>query len=586
MGSPSKFSSLFRTKSITQIQADAAAGLHDEEGHGVGLRRNLGVMDLTLLGVAAIIGAGIFSTIGNAAADGGPAVSMLFVFTAIACGFAAFCYAEFASMIPVAGSAYTYAYVSFGELIAWIIGWDLLMEYAIGNIAVAISWSGYFTTFLQGYGINIPEYLTTDFRSAHAAYDKVLPYVQQNMPLDQIAQLQNFSKADISNYLAVLKSPSLFGIHLYCNLPALAITFVITLLVYIGIKESKRASNAMVYLKLGIIVLVIIVGARYIHVQNWSPFAPNGIGGVLKGVSAVFFAYIGFDAISTTAEECRNPQRDLPRGMMASLIVCTVLYVAISFVMTGMVEYKKLAVGDPMAFIFGPEGANVHWIQGIIAIGAVIAMAAVLLVFQLGQPRIWMSMSRDGLLPPIFSSIHPRYKTPWFSTIVTGLVVAIPSLFMNLTEVTDLTSIGTLFAFVLVCGGVLILDKTSPNVERKFRTPRIDSRFLAPIIFVLIWLALWYFMRDGVKSVFDFHAPWKDFKENIPLLIFIPISVVVVVICMIKRLSLIPVLGLMTCGYLMTQLGWTNWMRFLVWLAIGLVLFFTYGSRHSKLATR
>ena len=581
-----KLSSLFRTKSIAQIQKDAAAGLlADAEGHGSGLKRTLGVKDLTLLGVAAIIGAGIFSTIGTAAFNGGPGVALLFVFTAVACGFAALCYAEFSSMIPVAGSAYTYAYVSFGELIAWIIGWDLLMEYAIGNIAVAISWAGYFSTLVLGYGIKIPEYFQMDFLTASRGFDKINDLLVHGQTLDAISKMDNMQGA-LAGYTAWVNSPTIGPLHVVCNLPALAITFVITALVYIGIKESKRASNAMVYLKLGVIVLVIIVGARYIKMSNWSPFAPNGVSGVLKGVSAVFFAYIGFDAISTTAEECKNPQRDLPRGMIASLIICTVLYVAISLVMTGMVSYKQLAVSDPMAYVFGVEGANVHWIQGIIAISAVIAMAAVLLVFQLGQPRIWMSMSRDGLLPPIFSSIHPRFKTPWFSTIVAGLVVAIPSLFMNLVEVTDLTSIGTLFAFVLVCGGVLVLEKTHPEIERKFRIPRINSRYIAPAIFIVIWVLLIAFNRDGVKELFNYHAGWDVFREQIPLLIFIPISLVVVILCMVKEFSLIPVLGLMTCGYLMTQLGWTNWARFLVWLVVGLVLFFFYGSRHSKLATQ
>ncbi len=576
---------LFRTKSIELIQADAAAGFADEAHSAGGLKRALGVTDLTLLGIAAVIGAGIFSTIGNAAASGGPAVAGLFVFTAIACAFAAFCYAEFASTIPVAGSAYTYAYASFGELIAWIIGWDLLMEYAIGNIAVAISWSDYFTGLLAGYGINIPQYLTMDFLTAWRGYDVVSAELAKGLTLEQVGAMDGMA-SKLDAYLAWTKAPTIGGWHLVCDLPALGIVFIITALVYVGIRESKRASNVMVAIKLAVILLVIVLGAFYVKAENWSPFAPNGVSGVLKGVSAVFFAYIGFDAISTTAEECKNPQRDLPRGMMYALIICTILYVLISLVLTGMVSYKTLAVGDPMAYVFGPDGANLPWIKGIVAISAVIAMATVLLVFQLGQPRIWMAMSRDGLLPPIFSSIHPKFKTPWFSTIVTGFLVAIPALFMNLVEVTDLTSIGTLFAFVLVCGGVLIMDKSEQKIERRFRVPYINSKFIAPLGFAVIVALVFWFNRAGVDSFFNFGAPWEEFKHRIPLLIFCVLMVVLVVYCYLKELSLIPVLGLVTCGYLMTELGWTNWVRFLLWLAVGLVLYFFYGNSHSKLAQK
>ncbi|MGH9838639.1 MAG: amino acid permease [Blastocatellia bacterium] len=571
---------LFRRKSIERIQHDAAAGLSD--GEASGLRRALGVTDLTLLGIAAVVGAGIFSTIGNAAFSGGPAVALLFVFTAVACAFAAFCYAEFASMIPVAGSAYTYAYASFGELIAWIIGWDLLMEYAIGNIAVAISWSDYFTTLLAGYGVNLPEYLTMDFLTARRGFLEVSGKLAEGLTLEQVGALDGMA-TKVAAYLAWMKAPVIGGWHFVCDLPALAIVFVITALVYVGIRESKTASNLMVALKLAVILLVIVLGGYYVNSSNWSPFAPNGVSGVLKGVSAVFFAYIGFDAISTTAEECRNPQRDLPRGMMYSLIICTILYVLISLVLTGMVSYKDLAVGDPMAYVFGPEGANLPWIKGIIAISAVIAMSTVLLVFQLGQPRIWMSMSRDGLLPPIFSAIHPRFKTPWFSTILTGLVVAIPSLFMNLTEVTDLTSIGTLFAFVLVCGGVLILDQSDQKIERKFRTPYLNSKLIVPVFFVFAWLWVIFFDRATMTDFFSLQS-WEITKHKIPMFVFILSAFALAVQCFKRSLSLIPVLGLLTCGYLMTQLGWTNWMRFLIWLVAGLVLYFCYGFWHSRLA--
>ncbi|MCG3161114.1 MAG: hypothetical protein JMDDDDMK_02232 [Acidobacteria bacterium] len=584
--------SLFRKKSVERIQHDAASGFGDAEHGGQGLKRALGVVDLTALGIAAVIGAGIFSTIGTAAYNGGPAVAFLFVFTAIACAFAAFCYAEFASMIPVAGSAYTYAYASFGELIAWIIGWDLLMEYAIGNIAVAISWSDYFTGLLAGYGVNIPQYLAMDFLSASRGFDKVNALLQGGNTLDQIKAMDGMGGA-IDAYQAWTTAPMIGGTHLVCDLPALVIVFIITALVYIGIKESKTASNVMVAIKVAVILLVIVLGAFYVKPANWSPFAPNGATGVLKGVSAVFFAYIGFDAISTTAEECRNPQRDLPRGMIYSLIICTVLYVLISLALTGMVSYKSLAVGDPLAYVFGPEGVNIPWVAGIVAISAVIAMATVLLVFQLGQPRIWMSMSRDGLLPPIFSAIHPRFKTPWFSTIVTGLVVAIPSLFMNLTEVTDLTSIGTLFAFVLVSGGVLVLQNSNQRIERGFKTPYINSKYIAPALFVLIWVALYYKYPDAVRNRFSATDPndptvqgWDVIKHNIPLYIYLVGAVGLLIQCFRKSLSLIPVLGVLTCGYLMSELGWTNWRRFLYWLVAGLILYFLYSYRHSRLAVK
>ena len=586
------FGTLFRTKSVELIQRDAAMGLGDGESSGHQLKKSLGVLDLTSLGIAAVIGAGIFSTIGNAAFNGGPAVAFLFVFTAIACAFAAFCYAEFASMIPVAGSAYTYAYASFGELVAWIIGWDLLMEYAIGNIAVAISWSDYFTTLLAGYNIHIPEYLTMDFLSASRGFDKVSALLQSGNTVEQIRGMAGMSGA-VDGYLAWTKAPLLGGFHLVCDLPALGIVILITALVFVGIRESKTASNVMVAIKLSIIFLVIVLGAYYVKPANWSPFAPNGAAGVLKGVSAVFFAYIGFDAISTTAEECKNPQRDLPRGMMYSLIICTVLYVLIALVLTGMVNYQKLAVGDPLAFVFGPEGVNLPWVAGIVAVSAVIAMATVLLVFQLGQPRIWMAMSRDGLLPKIFSAIHPRFKTPWFSTLVTGLVVAVPSLFMNLTEVTDLTSIGTLFAFVLVCGGVLILDQSKQRIERKFRTPYINSKYIVPALFVLVWVLFFVFKRELLLSFFsgnDLSDPtvhgWEVVKHRIPMYGYIVLSFVLAVFCFLRNLSLIPVLGLLTCGYLMTELGWTNWSRFLIWLVAGLILYFFYGYWNSRLANK
>jgi APA family basic amino acid/polyamine antiporter len=550
----------------------------DEEHHG--LNKNLTVVDLTAFGIAAIIGAGIFSTIGTAAANGGPAVSLLFIFTAIACGFSGLCYAQFASMIPVAGSAYTYAYAAFGELFAWIIGWDLLLEYAIGNIAVAISWSDYFTSFCNRMGLHIPEYLTMDYLSASRGYQRALLEIQSGTPIDKLT--------DLTFYNAWVNAPKIAGIPLVMDLPALGIVVLITALVYIGVKESKYASNIMVAIKLFIILMIIAIGAFYVNPENWVPFAPNGASGVLKGVSAVFFAYIGFDAISTTAEECQNPQRDLPRAIFYSLIICTVLYVIISFILTGMVKYDQLAVGDPLALVF--EKVNLGWISGIIAFSAIIAMSSVLLVFQMGQPRIWMSMSRDGLLPKVFSKVHPKYKTPSFSTIITGFLVAVPALFMNLTEVTDLTSIGTLFAFVLVCGGVLALETTEEQHKEKFRVPYFNGQFIVPILLIVSFVGTYFVSPESITSLFSFQFTeqqptfWSVFREKLPYYMFIIVSVILGSLSFIKKFSLIPVLGLLSCFYLMTTLGAANWERFLIWLAIGLVIYFAYGNKHSRLA--
>ena len=577
------FSNLFRRKPVALIQKDAELGFGDHgelEREHPHLRKTLGVVDLTAFGIAAIIGAGIFSTIGSAAFNGGPAVAFLFVFTAIACAFSALCYAEFASRIPVAGSAYTYAYASFGELMAWIIGWDLLIEYAIGNIAVAISWSDYFTGLLSSYGLNIPQHFAMDYRSASNGFAALTELTASG----KAAEITDGMRAAAEAWQG---APSIGPLRIICDLPALLITFIITALVYVGIRESKRASNIMVAFKIGVVLLVIAVGAYYVNLDNWTPFAPNGISGVLRGVSAVFFAYIGFDAITTTAEECKNPRRDLPLGMIFSLIICTVLYIAIALVLTGIVSYKSYeGVGDPLAHAFSAAGIN--WMSRIVAVSAVVAIATVLLVFQLGQPRIWMAMSRDGLLPKIFSSIHPRFKTPWFATIVTGLVVAIPSLFMNLTEVTDLTSIGTLFAFVLVSGGVLIL---TGNEGGRY-VPYVNTRYIIPAAFVLVWgFVILY--RPEVWAYLSSTAPTNPgegalaaFSHKIPYWVFIILSTALTVACFVKRLSLIPVLGLLTCGYLMTELGITNWIRFGLWLAAGLVIYFLYGYRHSNLHKR
>lgn len=572
------FKELSRKKSLSHILSDT--GSNEENPH---LKKNLTVFDLTALGVAGIVGAGIFSTIGNAAFNGGPAVSVLFIFTAIACGFSALCYAEFASRIPISGSAYTYSYVSFGELVAWIIGWSLVMEYAVGNIAVAISWSDYFTGMMNGFGITLPHYITTDYLSASRGF------AEASVLLSGGADISSLTPALRESYLAWNSAPVLFGVKLIADIPAFSIVVLITILVYVGIYETKMASNIMVMIKMAILLLVIGIGSFYVNPGNWSPFAPNGIGGVLKGVSAVFFAFIGFDAISTTAEECRNPQRDLPRAIFYSLIICIILYIAISLVITGMVSYKELGVGDPLYYVF--HKLNLDWISGVIGVSAIIAMASVLLVFQVGQPRIWMSMSRDGLLPRRFSKVHKKFKTPSFATVVTGFFVALPSLFMNLTEVTDLTSIGTLFAFIVVCGGVLVLDKESRKADTKtdgtgkrvgFRVPYYDSRYILPFMIIIVICIVLWFNTNGVIDFFR-PAPWSEFRHNIPMWGFVISSTIITFIAVKKRLSLIPVLGLLTNIYLITELGLTNWIRFIAWMAIGLVVYLIYGYRHSKL---
>jgi amino acid transporter len=562
-------SNIFRKKSIARILSDVENGYGDAE-HSGSLSKVLTVKDLTFMGIAAVVGAGIFSTIGQAAFDGGPGVSILFVLTAITCGFSALCYAEFASRIPVSGSAYTYAYASFGELIAWIIGWDLLMEYAIGNIAVAISWSGYFVNLLEGFNIHMPAYLTMDYWSAFRAEGAIKTLTASG----HAAEITDTLKTQA---LAWTSAPGFGNIKLIANIPAVVIVIAITWLVYIGIRETKKATNAMVMLKIAIVLFVIIVGFFYVTPANWHPFLPNGFSGVMKGVSGVFFAYIGFDAISTTAEECENPQRDLPRGMIYSLVICTVLYILIALVLTGMVSYKELQVGDPLAFVFKRIGLNN--ISYIISISAVVATASVLLIFQLGQPRIWMNMSRDGLLPKAFSRIHPKYKTPSFATIVTGFVVAVPALFMNLTEVTDLTSIGTLFAFVLVCGGVLMLPKEAA-IEGRFKMTYINSKYIAPVLFVVGCV----FFHKNFMNLFDYTGGWHVYREKIPYFLFVILAAALTVLAFVKNLSLIPVLGLLSCLYLMTELGYTNWLRFLIWLVVGLVIYFTYSKNNSVLA--
>jgi amino acid transporter len=617
-------SNLLRKKPIAKILQEGGDVEHS------GLNKVLTVKDLTFFGIAAIIGGGTFSAIGNACFSGGPAVVLLYIMCAIACGFTAMCYAEFASRVPVSGSAYTYAYVSFGELFAWIIGWALIMEYSIGNIYIAFSWSGYFTNLLETFNIHLPEYLTINYKSAQDAF-------AAHKGVEGITAWQN--------------APVIGGLKIIFDLPAVIINILITYLVYRGTKESKNFSNAMVYIKLAIILLVIVVGAFYVDIDNWTPFMPNGFSGVMTGISAVFFAYIGFDAVSTLAEESKNPQRDLPKGMIYSLVICTVVFIVLALVITGMVSYELLGVSDPLAEIFALKG--VKWMLFIVSIAAVVAMTSVLLVFQMGQPRIWMTMSRDGLMPKKFSEIHPKYKTPGFATIVTGLVVGLPIFFTDENFVLDFTSIGTLFAFVLVCGGVLMLSPQSEAelAERatkgKFRIPYVNSKFIFPAIMVVgLLIAIFKFksettdfitnkkqinspskiiesldkietkkviaflnlinaeeLEEKLNLYFDkekvhyvkfveslpilesqkYISGYKLFFSNLPFWIFFLVCAVMTVLAFIKNLSLIPLLGLVSCCYLLTGMAVSNWMWFGCWLVLGLIFYFMYGYKNSKL---
>ena len=559
-----KNTSLFRKKTVEQILKDAHA---NENG---GLTKILGVRDLVSLGIAAIVGAGIFSTIGLASFNGGPAVSLLFVFTAIACVFTALSYAQFASTVPVSGSAYTYAYVAFGELFAWIIGWALILEYAVSNMVVAISWSKYFVSMLEGFGIVIPGWLTIDPGSAADAFAKL-----------QASGAASLSGAEKLAALAYQTAPTIGDFHIILDLPAGMITALVTSLVYIGIKESRTASNIMVVLKIAVVLLVIFAGAFYVKPENWTPFAPNGVKGVLSGVAAVFFAFIGFDSISTTAEECKDPQRDMPKAMIYCLLICTILYVLITLVLTGMVNYKELNVSDPLAFVF--QNIGLDFMAGLISVSSVIAITSALLVYQLGQPRIWMTMSRDGLLWKKFSKIHPKYHTPSFATIVTGLVVGIPALFFKMDFFVDLTSVGTFFAFILVCSGVLYLDYSGISKQSKFRVPYLNGKFLVGFGLLAAILGLMFYGEEIV-------ADWKAltlseiFEHKFLTVIFWITWLVLSVLSFKLNFSVLPVAGILTNLYLMTELGASNWLIFVIWLAIGLVIYFSYGYKRSKLA--
>jgi APA family basic amino acid/polyamine antiporter len=505
---------IFARKSVADFEADVS--------YGGGLKRTLGKWHLTALGVGATIGAGIFATtgtaiVGDAARLGaGPAIVLSFLLTAVACGFAALCYAEFAAMVPIAGSAYTYSYAALGEFVAWIIGWDLVIEYAVGNIGVAIGWSGHFRELISHFGLHLPAWLSTDYRSAHDAFSAVAAGAA-DAPTQFLAS-------------AWSAAPHLFGLPVIINVPAAAVVLLITVILVIGIRESANTNNAMVILKVGIILFFLAIGAFLIRSSNWTDpaaggFAPNGFAGISSAAAIIFFAYIGFDAVSTAAEETRNPAKDMPFGIIMSLLICTVLYVALSAVLTGMAPWRQLGTPEPMITALqladGPP-ALLNASRFIIALGAVVAMGSVLLVFQLGQPRIFFSMSRDGLLPRFFSRLHPRFRTPYVGTIITGTFVATFAAFANIAEVVELTNIGTLFAFVLVSAGVIFLRRAEPDRPRPFR------------------------------------VPW------------VPLT---------------PLISIGACLYLMLQLPGITWIRFAIWLAIGLVFYFLYGYRHSVLRT-
>ena len=558
------FKNLFRKKSIDKI-------IQEDQETSNPLKKVLTVKDLTFMGIAAVVGAGIFSTIGSAAYNGGPGISVLFIITAVTCGFTALCYAEFASRIPVSGSAYTYSYVAFGELAAWIIGWALILEYSIGNIVVAISWSSYFNNLLVHlFNIHLPDWMLIDPATAKNAFVESTTALASGAELSA-KQLESYQFA-INAYN---NAPMIGNTKIFFNLPAFIIVVLVTWLAYIGIKESKKSANFMVYFKVVVILFVIVAGAFFVDTNNWRPFLPNGFEGVLKGVSAVFYAYIGFDAISTMAEETKNPQRDMPRGMIYSLLICTGLYILIALTLTGIEHYSHFNnVSDPLAFVFEDRAP---WIEKIVSISAVVATTSVLLVFQIGQPRIWMSMSRDGLLPKKFGQIHPKYQTPAFATIVTGIIVGIGSLFIESDLVTDLTSIGTLFAFLLVSGGVLFLP---PKIKEpgKFKLPYINGRFIIPFLFLLFV----YVFRARIELAFtEFHL---ENTEEVLFIVFLIFALVVSVLTFTRNYSFIPIMGVMMCAYMMIEIPLVSWKWFVVWMILGLIIYFLYGYRNSKLA--
>jgi basic amino acid/polyamine antiporter, APA family len=503
--------SLFSRKLIAELK-DEAIPLD------TGLKRVLGPWQLTALGIGAIIGAGIFSGAGTAIAGGadhlgaGPALMLSYVLVAIACGFAALCYAEFAAMIPQAGSAYTYAYATMGELVAWIIGWDLIIEYAVGNIAVAVSWSGYFQQLILGFGISLPAWLGTDPVTASHGAKLVADAVATGVDPSTLG-------AHVTDAAAALETaPHLFGMPIIFNLPAVLIMVLVTWILVVGVRESAYANTAMVLVKLGILLFFLAMGVKYVRPENWRPFAPNGFEGIWTGASLIFFAYIGFDAVSTAAEESKDPKRDMPFAIIMSLVITSILYIAVTAVLTGMLPWNRLGTAEPLATAFAERGLDIA--AGVISFGAVIATTSVLLVFQMGQPRIFYAMARDGLLPGWAATVHKKYRTPHITTIATGIFVAIFAAIAPIEEVIELTNIGTLFAFVIVCGGIIVLRRVDPDRPRPFRTPLVP---------------------------------------------------------------LVPILGILSCLWLMLGLPLITWIRFGIWLLVGLAIYFLYGRKRSVL---
>ena len=514
---------LFRSKSIESLRADA-------ERPASQLRRTLGTFDLTMFGIGAILGAGILSSIGTAAAgnvlDGrtpaGPALVFSILLVAVGCCCTALAYAELASMIPVSGSAYTYAYATMGELMAWVIGWDLLLEYAVSNVAVAISWGGYAGSFLASvFHVRLPGWLAMDPRMALRLADEV-PAMGIQEKLDALAGAKaGFldGGATFMNWAVLRDAPTLAGFPITLNLPPLLITCLVTWLAYLGIKESARVNAVMVALKVVLLLVVAGIGLRFVDPGNWVPFVPCGFKGIQAGAAIIFFAFIGFDAVSTTAEECRDPGRDLPRGILLSLVICTVIYAAVALVVTGMMPYRELAgKADPLAFIFVQRGHV--GLAGVVSLGAVIATTSALMVYQIAQPRIFLAMSRDGLLGKWFGKVNPKHGTPSNATVFTGLLVAAPAALLNIDEVVELTNIGTLFAFAVVCAAVMVLRLRRPELPRRFRMP---------------WV--WGLAPGGILS----------------------------------------------CGWVAWGLPSLTWIRFFVWLLLGLVVYLAYGCRHSLL---
>ncbi|RCU42766.1 amino acid permease [Chryseobacterium lacus] len=544
--------------------------IYSESDKPTSLNRVLGVWDIVFFGLAAIIGAGSFSSLGEAIFRGGPGVISLYIICGVACGFTALSYAEFASRIPVAGSAYTYAYASFGELMAWIIGWALIMEYSFGNIYVAFSWSDYFTSFLERLGMHVPDYLSTSYPEARKAFEN------------------GSENRELIN--AWTTAPIVGGLKFIADIPALIINILITALVYIGIKESKNFNNILVILKIAVILLIIGIGAFYINTDNWSPlnregipsFIPNGFSGVMAAVSGVFFAYIGFDALSVLAEETKNPKKNLPRGMIISLVISTLVYIALTLILTGMVDYKKFdGIGDPLSFIFAPENSNLPWMEFIVSVTAILAITTVLLVFQMGQPRIWYAMSRDGLLPKRFSTIHQKYKTPGFATIITGIAVGVPILFTDKSFILDFTSIGTIFAFVLVNGGILLMPRKQ-KLKGRFHMPYVNSKYIFAPLFFTVAAGFYYWQPEFFHQLTHWSDPLEG-EFRLSVCIYLLINVVLCYLSVTRNLSLIPLLGLTSCLYLLTGMTHNNWLWFGIWFAIGLLIYFFYGMKNSKL---